>query len=251
MALLTHGRTNNSMQYSDEILCYMQQDSVRILDVHGASQTEVVIDTRALIAELPIFDIDTPITDVGSILGYENGILTMNAVYSDSPILMVIDVREKVVSTTQNPSRIRKTLREYFPYLSKNIITDGRHLACVDAPANVPEWTLKCYDLSENDGSASDIALHEFLPRAQDCRFKIFDGWFYAICADEEGAFQSQPDGEKKLYYNCCRFPIDDFAPAEKPEFWTGPNSYIPLPARLQAIWQRRLEAVLSSPRER
>ena len=224
------------MAYSDGILCYMHLDSVRILDIHGASKEEVVINMRGLIAELPIFDPDTEITDFGRILKYKNGILIMNAAYRDSPVLMVIDVREKVVSTTQNPSRIRQTLREYFPYIAENIITDGRYLVVVDAPANVPEWTLRCYDLSEKDGPAKVVALHEFLPRAQECRFQIFDGWFYAVCANEEGEFQPQEDGETKLYYNCCRFPIDDLTTAEEPELWSGHRNYKPLPARLQAV---------------
>lgn len=224
------------MQYSDGVLCYMQQDSVRILDVHGASQTEDVIDMRALMAELPEYDPDTPINAVGYILGYENGILTMSAVYSGSLILVVIDVRKNIVSTTQNPSRIRQILRPSVPYHRTQVITDGRYLVWAHAPVNVPEWTLKCYDLSEKDGSASVIALHEFLPTTRECRFQILDGWFYAICVDEEGPFNLQRDGKKKLYYNCCRFPIDDFAPAPKPEDFLGPSTYTPLPARLQAV---------------
>ena len=241
--------------YGDGILCYMQLDSVRILDVHGASKKEVVIDMRAVIRELPIYNQETEITDVGTMVGFMNGILMMSVTYSDTPMLVVIDVREKIVSTTQSPSRIRKTLGEHSPYFMENVITDGRYLFCVDDPAGVPEWTLKCYDLSKTDGLPSTIALHEFLPREEDCFFGTVDGWFYAICANEEGDYPSQEDGEEKLYYNCCRFPIDDFASAEKPEDFLGDESRTPLPARLQAVqllrgfgkdaWKHRCEGFL------
>ena len=252
IALLACGRSTQNIIYGDGILCYVQSDSVRILDVHGASKKEIVIDMRAVIRELPIYNQETEITDIGTMVGCTNGILMMSVEYSDTPMLVVIDVREKVVSTTQSPSRIRKI---YSPYYMEDVITDGRYLFCVDDPAGGPEWTLKCYDLSTTDGLPSTIALHEFLPREEDCRFQIFDGWFYAICANEDGEYPSQEDGEEELYYSCCRFPIDDSASAKKPEDFLGDESRTPLPARLQAVqllrgfgkddWKHRCDGLL------
>ena len=242
MALLAHGRIQYPVQYSKGILCYIYEESIRILDVHGASEEEIVIDARALMAKLPGYEPNTTTYELGSFLNYENGILTMNAVYSGNAILVVIDARRDFVSTPQDSSRIRKILREPIPDQTGHVITDGRYLFCVhapNAPDNVPDWTLKRYDLSSMEGSASTIALHEFLPRGEDCRFTILDGWFYAICADEEGTLDySRGDDTENCYYNCCRFPVD-CPVTEKPESFTedlGPSPYTPLPTGLEAI---------------
>ena len=63
----------------------------------------------------------------------------------------------------------------------------------------------------------------------------------YAICGEEEGKFTLERDGGKRLYYSCCRFPIDDFDPAGpwKPGDFLDESPYTPytpLPARLEAV---------------
>ena len=242
MALLAHGCIQHPVQYSKGILCYKYEASIRFLDVHGASETELVIDTKALMAELPGYEPNTTDYELGTLFNYENGILTMNAVYSGNAILVVIDTRRDFVSTPQDQSRIRKILREPIPTKTGHVITDGRYLFCVYAPSGprVPDWTVKRYDLSRPQGSASTIALYEFLPRGEECRFTILDGWFYAICADESGDlywYYTQP-GPVPSYWNCCRFPID-CPVTEKPESLTRdlvPSPYTPLPTRLEAI---------------
>lgn len=234
MALLAHGRIRNSHSYSDGILCYLHEDLVRILDVHGASETEDVIDMVKLMAEVPEYEPE--IDKVGSIRCYENGILLMkfNTETPDeqndgNPLLVVIDVRRDFVSTPQSPSRIRKILRRPLPKNMTHIMTDGSYLCCAII-TNVPAWTLKCYDLSKKEEEASIIALHDFLPRDEQLRFKLLDGWVYIICANERGPYRAQ-DRKEQLYYNCCRFPINDFSPAQKPEDWFGPKPYTLLPA--------------------
>ena len=241
VALLAQGQIKNSVKYSDGILCYMYKDLVRILDVHGASETEDVIDMVKLMAELPGYEPNTRVDNV-NIFCYENGILTMElvsrSVNRGKPILVVIDVRRDFVSTPQSPSRIRKILQgtpPTVPQESMHVMTNGDYLFCVVNTANVSAWTIKCYDLSKKGEEASIIALHEFMPRGQECRFKILDGWVYAICRNEGGRYHER-DRKKQLYYNCCRFPIDDFGPAQKPEDLSGPLQHTPLPARLQAV---------------
>lgn len=210
--------------YSDGILCYIYQDLVRILDVHGSSETEHVIDMKALVAKLPEDDSSREIDWIGSIHRYQNGILTMEL---DS-IMVVIDVHGSFVSPL-TPSRIRKILRDPLP---EEVITDGRHLICVH------HLTLKCYDLSNPKGPTSTIALGEFLPSAFDRQFRLLGGWLYAICGEEEENFDLEEDGGKRLYYYCCRFPIDDFGPAGpwKPGDSLDHSPYTPLPARLEAV---------------
>lgn len=251
MAILAHTENIDSVKYSDGILCYTQQEllripetddveeeyRVRILDVHGASETEDVIDMVKLRAELEGYEPDLR-HDRGTIFNYQNGILTMKihteTLNGGSPTLVVIDVRRNFVSTPQSPSRIRKILRDQNP-VPRHFMTNGRYLFTVHIIRNVPEWTLKCYDLSEHDPEPSIIALHEFLPRLEDCRFKILGEWLY-VCADDGRAFNSAQDHEKKFYYNCCRFPIDNLGPAEEPADFLGPVQHTRLPAKLQAV---------------
>ena len=248
VALLAHGQSGPGVEYSGGNLCYIYQDLVRILDVHGASKTENVIDMKALVAELPEHGPSREIDCIGWVYHYENGILTMKldsgSVYHINPIMVVIDVRRSFVSPL-SPSRIRKILRAPLP---TEVFTDGRYLicvhqlhridGCVHSAGKALAWTLKCYDLSNPEGSASIIALGEFLPRASDCLFKILGGWLYAICSDEEGRFTPEQHNGKRLYYYCCRFPIDDFGPAGpwKPGDFLDHSPYTPLPARLEAV---------------
>ena len=245
MALLARGQIPNSVQYSDGILCYMEGDLVRILDVHGASETEDVIDMVKLMAELPGHWPNTRLDQVG-IFYYQNGMLTMRlisgTVNAGDPILVVINVRRDFVSTPQSPSRVRKILQgppNTIPAEPMHVMTNGDYICCVVNTANVAAWTLKCYDLNKPEEEASIIKLHEFLPRGKECRFKLLDGWVYAICRNENGPYR-RGDRKKQLYYNCCRFPIDNFGPAEKPEDFLGPSQYTPLPARLQAVQSPR-----------
>ena len=221
------------------MLCYIYQRSVRILDVHGASETEDVIDMVKLMAELPGYGANTTIDDVGVIFGHENGILTMRlhtgSVNRGNPLMVVIDVRRDFVATSQSPSRKIMVLQEPLPPHPQHAMTDGRYLVCVNIPQNPKEWTLKCYDLSNTEAPAKIIALNEFLPEGDKCRFKLLDGLVYAIYTKEEEAFVSKRDRKKKLYYHCCRFPIG--CPiTQKPEDFLGSSSYTPIPARLEAV---------------
>ena len=248
MALLAHDQKENSVQYSGGILCYMHQDMVRILDVHGASDTEDVIDMKALMAGLPGHDPSKGSDFTGRIHRYQNGILTMiidgGPVYGAKAIMAVIDVRRSFVPT-QGLSRIQKLLQD--DPVPNEVITDGRYLICVYlldraegdgiSRRKALEKTLKCYDLSNPTGSASIIALGEFLPSGFRYVFKLFGGWLYAISGDQEGEFTAG-SSERRLYYHCCRFPIDDFGPAGdwEPGEFLNDSPYTPLPARLEAV---------------
>ena len=232
------------VSYSDGFLRYMHQGSVRILDVHGASETEAVIDMSKLMAKLPAYVPNTDIDDFGHIFRHQNGILTMRlrteSVNHGNPLMVVIDVRGDFVATPERLSRKIMILREFLPQQPLHVITDGRYLVCVDIPQNVSEWTLKCYDLSKMDASdtnapTSIIALNEFLPKGDKCWFQLLDGLLYVICADQDVKFDPERhDHEQKLYYNCCRFPIN--CPiTEKPEDFLD-DPYTPLPAGLEAF---------------
>ena len=245
VALLAHGSMRYDMMYSDGILCYTLQGLIRILDVHGASETEAVIDISKLMAKLPAYVPNTDIDNSGQIFSHQNGILTMRLgpglVDGGGNLLMVvIDVRRDFVATPERLSRKIMILREPLPWLPQHVITDGRYLVCVDIPRVVSEWTLKCYDLSKMGASdtnapTSIIALNEFLPRGDECRFRLLDGLLYVICDDQDVEFdRERHDHERKLYYNCCRFPIN--CPiTEKPEDFLD-DQYTPLPAGLEAF---------------
>ena len=242
MALLAYSQ-RRQVAYSGGILCYIYHDSVRILDVHGASETEDVIDLKALVAELSGHHPGSG-TNIGYILSYQNGILRvaldLRPAY-ECPSDVMIDVRRNFVSTL---SRIRMINRAK---ATTQAVTDGRYLVRAlchhridgyddDLAREALRCTLKCYDLSNPEKAASIIALGEFL-KGYPCLFRLFGGWFYAICR-EEGFSKSEPDGARRLYYSYCRFPIDDFRPAGpwKPGDLLTHSPYTPLPARLEAV---------------
>ncbi len=224
------------MVYSGGILCYIYQDSIRILDVHGASETEDVIDLNALLAELWEHHPGSGTPTLEAIRSYQNGILT---VIVNEPWVhplhcsdVVINVRRDFVSPL---SRIHMITREFD---HRKTITDGRYMVCVPEMFNLlhgPDYPLKCYDLSNPESPISIIALSEFL-RGYNCRFKLLGGWFYAFCVDIGSS--DQPGGKERVYYNYCRFPIDDCCPAGpwKPGDFSPHSPHTPLPARLGAV---------------
>ena len=248
MALLacSHKRPDE-VAYSGGILCYIYHDSVRILDVHGASGREDVVDLKALVAELSGHHPGSR-TEIGNILSYQNGILRMaldlRPAYAGSSDV-VIDVRRNCVSTLShirmsNPVR----LIERAPR-TRQVITHGRYLVYVysyvhvdgcdlDLTCDANGCKLKCYDLSNPEKAASIIALGEFL-KEYPCLFKLFGGWLYGICPEEWFRYGTDCG---RLYYRYCRFPIDGFPPAGpwKPAELLNHSSYTPLPARLEAV---------------
>ena len=243
MALLAYAHyAHIDMAYSGGILCYIYHDSVRILDVHGASGTEDVIDMKALVAEISGHPPSCPI-NIGYLESCQNGILRLSldlgSEYDDLTDVM-IDVRKNFVSTL---SRIRMINRDT---VTSQVMTDGRYLVCafdhyrIDGYDGLfreaPRWTLECYDLSNPEGPASIIALGEFL-KAYPFLFRLLGGWLYAICCEEPFS-NPEPDGAKRLYWRYCRFPIDDFRPAGpwKPGDLLTHSPYTPLPARLEAV---------------
>ena len=232
------------MAYSGGSLCYIYQDSIRILDVHSASETEDVVDLKALLAELSEHHPGRGTAIFKAIKSYQNGILT---IVVDEPWVqgnyyshVVIDVRRDFVSPL---SRILMISRE--AHFQRMLITDGRYMVCVFDDLqdegkfdilglNKTHWTLKCHDLSNLKSPASIIALGDFL-KGHNCVFKLLGGWFYAVCLVRDPSNQS--DGAR-FYYNYCRFPINDCRPADpwKPEDLSIHSPYTPLPARLEAV---------------
>ncbi len=83
VVLLGHGEF---IYYNEGILCYVQEEFVRILDVHNASETENVVDIRALLAEeaarWPLCTADTQelhsIRFNVTVTRYEHGILSLD-----------------------------------------------------------------------------------------------------------------------------------------------------------------------------
>ena len=244
MALLAYAHKDlYDVAYSGGILCYIHHDSVRILDVHGASGTEDVIDMKALVAEISGHHPGSGI-NIGYLQSYQNGILRLSLdLGSEYNRLtdVVIDVRKSFVPTL---SRIRMINRDT---VAPQVITDGRYLVRafngyrIDGYDDILacealRWTLECYDLSNPEGAASIIALGEFL-KEYPCLFRLLGGWLYAICCEEPFS-RHEPDGAKRLYWRCCRFPINDFHPAGplKPGDLLTHSPYTPLPARLEAV---------------
>ena len=249
MALLAYSHNIlHDVAYSGGILCYVYHNSVRILDVHGASGTEHVIDMKALVAELSGSQPDSR-AEIGSFCGYQNGILRMNLDLRpayDGPREVTIDVRRNFVPTL-NPIPMSSPVRMIKrACVGNQVITDGRYLVRVlghyridgcddELSREALRCTLECYDLSNPEGAASIIALGGFLKYRR--LFKLLGGWLYAICGENPFP-DSEIDGAKRRYWRCCRFPINDFRPAGpwKPGDLLTHSPYTPLPARLEAV---------------
>jgi len=162
---LSHGEF---VYYNEGILCYVQEEFIRILDVYKVSEIEEVVDMRALLAEeaarWPLFTAD--IQELLSkrfwlvINRYERGILSLD-VFSKFKRLVIINVPLKDQNVPLK-DRVRK-VRNFTKY-SHHVRTDGRYAIYVpysrynNEMRNAAEWTVECYDLEDKDRIFAEIA---------------------------------------------------------------------------------------------
>jgi len=209
----------NSFIYRNGTLCYTNGSLIRILDVHGASDSEIVIDTRqGLKEEAELWEHTSSVQIFFSddkacrLLNYQDDILSCAFLGEDETpfIFVVIDTRATVPSSAQKRIRLvwdasgaseRLVLgtRRSLNWLSKG--NDGWELCVInlDNPAitksHGPGRTVINNLLHDTIGKGSIVS-------------KIHKEWIYVLhVRTSQTSSSSSPSS---LCYQCTRFFLDD-----------------------------------------
>ena len=207
----------SSFLYQDGILCYLYRATIRILDVHGASATEKVIDLNRLGQAIWKFDTNVPRIEL---VHYQDDILTLT-VYTN-----LTEQAQLVILNTENdiPDHARVRLVTNCPGCKFWVRNDSRYLYLGTRDGlgrdGHREWLLHGWDLT-NHHQFEGLQLSELFGTdlGQTVSFQVHDGFFYAI-SNQSSAEVEEIDWTS--YYHCYRFPLQDPSPeaAEPKQLW-------------------------------
>lgn len=245
VVLLGH---SNRCYYAAGTVVYAVGSKIRMLDIYGAVETELVVDVRSLLAaeacRWPVFTstiyrlLQSGFT-VRSVM-LQHGILAFKLSNSkqdpNQGYLFVVNVRKDI----SLQSRILM-IREYSENdYHQEVHTDGRYLILTSrSPRHTsrPGWAVDCYNLEDNQRVTSAL-LRDITGRVpgRETHFRIYDGWFYILCNQHK--LMPGDEGDEESYYYCYRFPLDDIHPTT---LWKTVDN---LPSLSHSLLPPRLEVI-------
>lgn len=117
--MLGYGR---SYLYQDGVLCYLRDNTIRVLHVHEAGSTEIVIDLiRLIITDLIDWSQtshsrkETELRLAVEFLDYRHGILSILMADEITSGVITTDIRKEDEVTGSVPTRLRKFIRGAWP----------------------------------------------------------------------------------------------------------------------------------------
>lgn len=208
-ALILGGGT--SVVYREGVLCYVDGDVIRILDVHGAAKWEQVIDLNR---------IGTHVWKGGKpfgraeLLHYQDGILSFlyrsplsNGQYdTEEAWLMAINIGKNIPTAKRVRLAMIVQNSKFFVRNDSRFLYVGTHDGMGSHRHH--EWVLQGYNLS-NGHPCSSLQLSDFFGTElrQTVIFEVYDGYLYAI--SNQSSFEVE-EVDWTSYYHCCRFPLND-----------------------------------------
>lgn len=206
------GYGTSSFTYLEGVLCYCQGATIRILQVHEASNVERTIDLSSVLRQIWGCEVGFP-NARAELLHCQDGMLSFSTTAPRHELLpqagqewvVTVDIRHDVPITRRiklaiNCDRTRIWIRNDSRYLfigaHDGLGSHGHH-----------EWVLQRYDLA--DGAKSLEMQLPYLCGAdvgQTVVFQIYDGYLYAL--SNQSKFEVE-EIDWTSYYQCYRFPVD------------------------------------------
>ena len=191
---------SNIYIYTNGVLCYIVDKTVRVLDVHSSAQVEIVISIPLLLMQ----EIPTVIENPSiSLLYYADGILSCIILSESLNILVAVNISnpsDSVLISHQLDSKRRIFVRNNETYLYYGTLSE------VDVDGH-RKWAVHGFNLQTKE-EYPKIVLDNLLGvdiGAQVC-FQLHNNYFYAL--SNLSAFEiEEPDF--KSFYQCVRFPLD------------------------------------------
>ncbi|KAL8673815.1 MAG: hypothetical protein Q9168_001780 [Polycauliona sp. 1 TL-2023] len=196
-----------SFLYRQGHLAYVQDDLIRVLDVHSACRTEGVIYTSRIGPQL--LDLDYKDSEV-EMLHLHDALLTIiyrgqNHTAGWTSWVLVIDI-----------SRCERALLAVNLWTSEDLVVRNDHqYVCMVAPTGSSpngghrEWVCRVWDTKNLPPRPSmlqipDLSINEL---GQALIFEAFDGFLYAISTQP---VREMEEPEWISHYTCFRFPLSN-----------------------------------------
>ncbi|KAK2754673.1 hypothetical protein FQN54_006806 [Arachnomyces sp. PD_36] len=201
----------DSFVYNEGILCYLWGDYIRVLDVHGASKGEAVLNIgETLRGGRFQYAPGTGGAIHLSLLHYSNRILACLCEIEGHPGAWLIALDITCTNPEKSPIVIFRSL-----VTTRNLFVrhNGRHLyygtLSVPTPDGHYEWLLQGVDMKTKQSLDSSVHLKNFVGSelGQSVCFEIYGDHLYAV-SNQTSAVEEEVDWTS--YYCCLRISLED-----------------------------------------
>ncbi|CAN8106501.1 unnamed protein product [Discula destructiva] len=201
-----------SWLYTGGVLCYLQDHTLRVLDLHASADVETVVEVPDLLGEGHV--------SMGGggdgvrrrryklqLLHYAEGLLT--CLYSrsrESRLVVFSVVAQELVAM----SPVLESTDRIFVRNDADFLYFGTHSEY--GPDGFRRWVLMRYDIGNDWWLEQKIHLMDLVGSdiGQSICFEIIDGKFYGL--SNQTSFEVDED-DWTSYYHCFRFPVGDPGP--------------------------------------
>ena len=196
-----------SFVYRQGLVAYLRDDLIRVLDVHNARRTEIVIYTSKIGTQL--LGVDCKDSQV-KLLHLQDGLLTViyhGEIRIDrwTSWILVIDVMQDE----------RLSLAVDLWTSEDVAVRNDRRYVCIIAPTGLAanrrhrEWVCHVWDTDDRPARPPTLQIPELAINevGQALVFEVYDGFLYAISTQSSREID---EPEWLSYYTCFRFPLSN-----------------------------------------
>lgn len=214
----------DSFLFNQGKLCYLNGGQLRVLDVHGSSQEEVVVDlNRAFsVSMATMYPDDDPREPTFALLNYADGNVACvcRVKVPREEHLLVLDVRPVMPPGRRRFRLIRPLIRP-----RKLFVRQNAKFLCLGTHSGTGrdchrEWLVQTIDLETGqDVTPRPVQLRNFAGSdvGPTVSFEVRDDFFYAI-SNQTGFRDEEIDWTS--YYVCLRFPLSDPTQLQWKRIW-------------------------------
>ncbi|GMG45776.1 unnamed protein product [Aspergillus oryzae var. brunneus] len=199
--------------YSGGALCYVFNDEIRALDVHGASQVEHVLNLHAVLSRvIPDCDPTEDPTQL-SLMNYSHGVLAFSVeiVERRETWLLAVDMRRKTEGG-KGRLRLRRQLenkQRLFVRHNQSYLYYGTHSGA--GYHGYKQWIVNCFELATGkQTNEKPVQLHDFAGNeiGQTVCFDVHQDHLYAVST--QTAFEMEEVDWTSFYVWVCVAPTNN-----------------------------------------
>ncbi|KAE8358474.1 hypothetical protein BDV27DRAFT_137677 [Aspergillus caelatus] len=199
--------------YSGGALCYVFNDEIRALDVHGASQVEHVLNLHAVLSRvIPDCDPTEDATQL-SLMNYSHGVLAFSVeiVERREAWLLAVDMRRKTEGG-KGRLRLRRQLeskQRLFVRHNQSYLYYGTHSGA--GYHGYKQWIVNCFELGTGkQTNEKPVQLHDFAGNeiGQTVCFDVHQDHLYAVST--QTAFEMEEVDWTSFYVWVCVAPTNN-----------------------------------------
>ncbi|KAJ4410320.1 hypothetical protein N0V82_009267 [Gnomoniopsis sp. IMI 355080] len=197
-----------SWLYKGGVLCYIQDRTLRVLDLHRAGSTETVVDLRSLLQEA-FGETRHRKRYRLQLLHYAEGLLTCLYTRAHEHWLLVFDVDERELLSV-SPSL--ESTHKIFVRNDTNFLYYGTQSEFGED--GYRRWVLMSYNIRRDEWLDQKVHLMDMVGSdlGQSICFEIIDGHFYGL--SNQTSFEVD-EVDWTSYYHCFCFPVGNASPKE------------------------------------